>query len=98
MQTSRRAYNRNKDLIISTVESLKQNEYVRLRKLTPRESLRLMGIEDPDIDKMLYKSGNSEDQLYKQAGNSIIVDVLYELFRKLFVHRGADIGQSEPLY
>lgn len=98
MQTSRRAYNRNKDLIISTVESLKQNEYVRLRMLTPRESLRLMGLEDPDIDKMLYKSGNSEDQLFRQAGNSIVVDVIYELFRKLFIDRGADIGQSEPLY
>ena len=98
MQTSRRAYNANKNRIISTVENLKQNEYVRLRKLTPRESLRLMGIEDADIDKMLYKSGNSEDQLYKEAGNSIIVDCLYELFRKLFIDRGADIGQSEPLY
>jgi site-specific DNA-cytosine methylase len=98
MQTSRRAYNRNKDLIINTVENLKQNEYVRLRMLTSRESLRLMGLDDTDVDKMLYKSGNSEDQLFRQAGNSIVVDVLYHLFRKLFVHRGADIGQSEPLY
>ena len=98
MQTSRRAYNANKNRIISTVENLKQNEYVRLRMLTPRESLRLMGLDDADVDKMLYKSGNSEDQLYREAGNSIVVDVLYEIFRKLFVHRGADVGQSEPLY
>lgn len=98
MQTSRRAYNANKQRIQNAVDNLKPGEYLRLRKLTPRESLRLMGIEDSDIDKMLYESKNDEDQLYRQSGNSIVVDVLYHLFRKMFIDRGADVGQSNPLY
>lgn len=98
MQTSRRAYNANKQRIQNAVDNLKPGEYLRLRKLTPRESLRLMGIEDSDIDKMLYESKNDEDQLYRQSGNSIVVDVLYHLFRKMFIDHGADVGQSNPLY
>lgn len=47
----------------------------RIRRLTPREELRLMGVSDKDIDTMLA-SGISDTQLYKLAGNSIVVDVL----------------------
>lgn len=56
----------------------------RIRKLTPRECFRLMGLEDCDIDK-IQSTGISNSQQYKLAGNSIVVDVLYHLFRKLFV-------------
>ena len=46
----------------------------RIRKLTPRECGRLMGVSDEDIDKMA--AVNSNTQLYKQFGNSIVVDVM----------------------
>lgn len=56
----------------------------RIRKLTPRECFRLMGVDDADIDK-IQASGISNSQQYKCAGNSIVVDVLYHIFRKMFV-------------
>lgn len=56
---------------------------VRIRKLTPRECFRLMGVDDKDIDT-LQSAGVSNSQQYKLAGNSIVVDVLYHLFRKVF--------------
>lgn len=54
---------------------------VRIRKLTPRECWRLMGFKDEDFDKA--KEVNSDTQLYKQAGNSIIVDVLCSIFKEM---------------
>ena len=57
---------------------------VRIRKLTPRECFRLMGVADKDINT-LQSAGVSNSQQYKLAGNSIVVDVLYHLFRKMFV-------------
>lgn len=57
-----------------------------------------MGISDEDITKMLYDSGNSAGDLYKQAGNSIVVDVLRELFRKMFIDLGEDPGDSKQLF
>ena len=54
---------------------------LRIRKLTPKECWRLMGWKDEQIDKV---KGISNSQLYKQAGNSIVVNVLEEIFRKLF--------------
>lgn len=56
----------------------------RIRKLTPRECFRLMGVDDQDIDKM-QKAGISNSGQYKLAGNSIVVDVLYHIFRKMFI-------------
>lgn len=47
----------------------------RIRKLTPRECWRLMGFDDEDFDKA-QAAGISNTQLYKQAGNSIVVDCL----------------------
>lgn len=52
-----------------------------IRKLTPRECGRLMGVSDEDIDKMA--AVNSNTQLYKQFGNSIVVDVMCAMFKKL---------------
>ena len=51
---------------------------MRIRKLTPKECWRLMGFSDEDFEKA--EKVNSNSQLYKQAGNSIVVDVLEELF------------------
>lgn len=56
------------------------NRY-RIRKLTPRECGRLMGVSDEDISKM--EAVNSNTQLYKQFGNSIVVDVMCAMFRNL---------------
>lgn len=55
---------------------------LRLRKLTPRECFRLMSFTDEDIDKC-YAVGMSDSQLYKQAGNSIVVKVLERIFEQL---------------
>ena len=54
----------------------------RIRKLTPRECWRLMGIDDEMFDKV--QQINSNTQLYKQAGNAIVVDVLEAIFKQLF--------------
>lgn len=63
-----------------------------LRTLTPRESFRLMGLTESEIDT-LQSSGLSRCQQYKLAGNSIVVDVLEEIFRKLFVDTANDDQQ-----
>lgn len=72
--------------------SLIQSGEYRIRKLTPRECFRLMGLEDCDIDK-IQSTGISNSQQYKLAGNSIVADVLYHLFRKLFVDTGNEKEQ-----
>lgn len=56
-------------------------ENFRIRKLTPKECFRLMGFTDDDFAKA--EAVNSNTQLYKQAGNSIVVDVLVHIFTKL---------------
>ena len=56
---------------------------LRIRKLTPRECFRLMDVSEPDIDKLL-NAGISNSQLYKLAGNSIVVSCLYHIMRKMF--------------
>ena len=58
------------------------NSDVIVRKLTPRECWRLMDFDDTDFDKAQAVVSNS--QLYKQAGNSIVVSVLYYIFKELF--------------
>lgn len=55
----------------------------RIRKLTPRECFRLMDVSETDIDKLL-SAGISNSQLYKLAGNSICVGVLFHIMRKMF--------------
>lgn len=60
----------------------KITEQYRIRKLTPRECWRLMGVKDETFDKV-HDISNS--QLYKMAGNSIVVDVLMGIFNNLFL-------------
>ena len=55
---------------------------LRIRKLTPKECWRLMGISDDDFEKA--QEVNSNTQLYKQAGNAIVVDVLEAIFTNMF--------------
>lgn len=54
---------------------------VRIRKLTPLECWRLMGFDDSDYEKAA--SVNSNTQLYKQAGNSIVKQVLMRVFSQM---------------
>ena len=56
---------------------------IRIRKLTPKECFRLMGFSDKDFDAA-KNVGVSNSQLYKQAGNSIVVDVLYYIYVELY--------------
>lgn len=55
---------------------------IRIRKLTPKECWRLMGFDDKSFKAA--EQVNSNSQLYKQAGNSIVVDVLYYIFVELY--------------
>lgn len=68
------------------IEQMRGHEKMqyRIRKLTPTEVFRLMGVDDADIDK-IKASGVSNTQMYRMAGNSIVVNVLYHIFRKLYV-------------
>lgn len=55
----------------------------RIRKLTPTECYRLMGVREEEVKK-LRSCGVSESQQYKMAGNSIVVDVLMGIFGQMF--------------
>ena len=72
----------------NTLSTVQKDNYVlesafKIRKLTPRECFRLMGLNDTDIDK-IQAYGISDTQQYKMAGNSIVVDVLMAIFKNLF--------------
>lgn len=59
---------------------------LRIRKLTPKECFRLMGFDDESFHKA--EAVNSNSQLYKQAGNSIVVNVLEAIFRQMLDENG----------
>ena len=74
--------------ISNTITSVQKDNLVleqftlRIRKLTPNECFRLMGFSVESFEKAEKVVSNS--QLYKQAGNSIVVDVLYYIFKELY--------------
>lgn len=73
--------------VAQTINTLPQqgvviDETLRIRKLTPKECFRLMGFDDRDID-VCIENGISNTQLYKMAGNSIVVNVLEGIFKNL---------------
>lgn len=78
-----------KDGVCNTITSVQKDNILqdnyRIRKLTERECFRLMGVSDSDIDK-IQKAGISRTQQYKLAGNSIVVDVLYYIFKEMFMN------------
>lgn len=76
-----RTHNESVSLTITERPSVKYN--LRIRKLTSRECLRLMGWNDEQIDK-IQGCGISCSQQYKQAGNGIVVQVLEAIFTSLF--------------
>ena len=65
----------------SYLYEVKTMNNLRIRKLTPKECYRLMGFDDIDHDRAAAVVSNS--QLYKQAGNSIVVPVLEEILKNL---------------
>lgn len=69
----------------AVVEAISGKELsgLAIRKLTPKECFRLMGFDDSDVDKLIT-NGISNTQLYKMAGNSIVVTVLENLFRQIY--------------
>jgi len=78
-----RIYDNNVGLSVSTTAiPYYPDNQLRIRKLTPKECWRLMGFSDECFEKA--QKVNSNAQLYKQAGNSIVVDVLYKIFKNLF--------------
>lgn len=74
-----------KDGLTNTITSVQKDNYVatpyRIRRLTPLECWRLMGFDDADFEKA--QKVNSNTQLYKQAGNSIVVNVLEVILKEL---------------
>ncbi len=69
-----------KTAILPIVQN-KEDHTQAIRKLTPKECWRLMGFSDEDFEKA--SKVNSNTQLYKQAGNSIVVNVLMAIFKEL---------------
>lgn len=72
---------------VETRNRAKYLDSFKIRKLTPLECWRLMGFTDKDFYKA-QSIPTSNTQLYKQAGNSIVVNVLEEIFKKLFNKEG----------
>ena len=71
-----------------------QQPSLRIRKLTPKECYRLRGFDDEAFERA--EQVNSNAQLYKQAGNSIVVDVLMAIFDNLLIH-GRSVWLDELL-
>lgn len=83
-EKSNRCY--HEEGISPTLTSMSGNEKIitnyRIRKLTPKECWRLQGFDDESFEKAAKVNSNA--QLYKQAGNSICVPVLENIFKQLF--------------
>lgn len=67
---------------------------IRIRKMTPKEALRLMDVTDGDIAK-IQAANIAKTQQYKLAGNSIVVSCMYHIFRTLFIS-GQPENQQAP--
>lgn len=85
MTYSLNAYNNSVSCIHHTITTPHNVLFIlhkcKIRKLTPKECWRLMGFDDEDFEKA--SQVNSNTQLYKQAGNSIVVNVLIAIFKEL---------------
>ena len=70
-------------------------ENLRIRKLTPKECFKLMGFNDYEFERA--EKVNSNAQLYKQAGNSIVVNVLQNIFKNLLMKEGKVMEKKEEV-
>lgn len=87
-----RQYDVRTDNLSNTITTIQKDNYLlevsplnstlKIRKLTSKECFRLMGFDDEDHD-ILSENGIPNGQIYKMAGNSIVVDVLEEIFVNL---------------
>lgn len=75
--------NRSKDDILAQINNRGIGDFFRLRRLTPSECFRFMGVDEKNIRK-LTSSGVPEGQLYKMAGNAIVVKVMFHLYTSIF--------------
>lgn len=90
--------------ICNTLTTVQKDNYLaepitdglRIRKLTPKECFRLMGFSDEDFAKA--EAVNSNTQLYKQAGNSIVVDVIVHIFKRLKLSLKPEYLDGDPNY
>lgn len=69
------------ELIVYAVWYEKLQCYIAIRKLTPKECFRLQGWADDYFEKAAFV--NSDSQLYKQAGNGVTVNVIFDIAKKL---------------
>ena len=70
----------NESIALNTIDKPAVKQNLRIRKLTPREALRLMGVKDEDIDNM--SKNQSDASLWHLAGDSIVVNVLCAIFKQ----------------
>lgn len=75
------------------LKTIVDNNPLRIRKLTPKECWRLMGFDDEDFEKA--EKVNSNTQLYKQAGNSIVVNVLEAILKNLLLEGEKEITRGQ---
>lgn len=71
--------------ILQAVKELQANQFIMIRHLIPVEYLAFMGVSNEDAQKM--QSVNSDKELYRQGGNSIVVPTLYEIFKSLLISK-----------
>ena len=93
-------YNLARTLKTESIESgilYKKDGEWHERLFTYKELFRLMGLKDSEYE-VLRKNVTSINHLQRMAGNSIVVNVLFHIFRKMFVDREVEIGQSMPLF
>lgn len=96
----------NKDEKRKTVIHLPKSaegKMLRIRKLTPRECFRLMDVPEEKINAMMAKGEDgkqlvSNSQLYKAAGNSIVVSCMQHLFGNLFYGSEPKVGEQLTLW
>lgn len=74
---------------------MNDNTGLRIRYLTPRECLRLMGQSEDAIDRLMAVEPSRSRQ-YKAAGNSIVVDVLVDIFRGIYIDRTFGKREKRP--
>ena len=75
--------NGSQNEILKSIMNLKEDEYIRLRRFTPREWFRFMGVEEEDISRLI-SSNVPSGHLFMKGGNLIVVDVLFHLYKSLF--------------
>ena len=85
------------EYIVEDSQGNRRIKCVRIRRLTPRELFRLMDVDDSKIDKLL-SVGIPKTQLAKMAGNSIVVNVLYHIFKRLFVDTEPPVNEQLKLF